>query len=321
MFNKREMERLETEIQNGEHKEIVKPLNLLHQANESKNMETLMMAKMELNQVILELDEEEEKSWRRELMLNYFLNTELSLYKNQDPAYTKWEVFLKKIEIHQWDVIENFVNKIDQYMSTQKDKDSNAHILTEEKMKEINKEYNKEILPYIEENLDYIDKYRAELRLKQRINLVKRKIPLNSNISLGEWIKEKRTAKNLPLSKLAEKSGYSTTYIFRIEKGMRKNPTPQAVSKIIEALGYSPDDYMSLFYKEDSKGDSSKQQDLELTTIIDSSDCKINGVKVEDEQKSFLTEILTLINEDDVLQVPKVNNLKNAIRNYQDAIK
>lgn len=62
---------------------------------------------------------------------------------------------------------------------------------------------------------------------------------------LGNFIKEKRAARELSIRKLAELAGISHTEIKRIEDGVRKQPSPQVLRAIAEALNISYDDIMT----------------------------------------------------------------------------
>ena len=64
-------------------------------------------------------------------------------------------------------------------------------------------------------------------------------------MTLGEYIKEKRTAQKLSIRKLAEAADISHTEIKRIEDGMRKQTSPQVLRSIATALGVPYEDLMS----------------------------------------------------------------------------
>lgn len=57
--------------------------------------------------------------------------------------------------------------------------------------------------------------------------------------TLGEFIKERRLAKNLSKRALAEKAGISHTEVHRIENGERKNPSVPVLNSLADALGIS----------------------------------------------------------------------------------
>ena len=317
MYNKRNMGFLQDEIKDGKHEYLKEALEFLNKTEETNNKWDLNMAQHHLDYALPELFKNDESKWRRELLLNYFLNLELHIYKLKDDKHTKWTVFVDKVKENNWDVIKEFIDEIEVYMSGQREPKNVENTITQEKMNKLNKKYEKVVKPYIKKNLGYVDQHRAEHRLKQRLNLIKRKIPVNDKINFGEWIKEKRNAKGWSLQTLAEKSGYSPAYIFRIEKGTRKNPTPQVVSKIIAALGYEPETYLNLLFDSDEEGSKEKLKKVELNDLIRFNSYTVNGKELSDKQRKTLAEIFELINEDDVLQVPKINKLKQKIREYQ----
>jgi len=62
--------------------------------------------------------------------------------------------------------------------------------------------------------------------------------------TVGETIKEIRTQKGITLEQLGYRSGISHTHIWRIEKGLQKNPRYNTLQKIAGALGVNT----SIFY-------------------------------------------------------------------------
>lgn len=316
MYNKRNMNFLEKEMEDGKHPYLKDALEFLNKAEEQLDEWTLNMAKFHLDNAIPELEPNDSAGWRKELLLNYLLNIELAFYKKKDSNHTKWTAFLEIIEDNGWKVIKDFVKKIDAYISSQREPNNIKTNLNEEKMNKIMEIYEKEVSKYIKEKLKPVDQYRAELRITQRLNLLKRKVPLNKNFDFGQFVKEKRTAKKWSLNTLAEKSGYSPAYIFRIEKGTRKNPTPQVVSRIVSALGYDPEDYLNILFE--SNIETSNTESIELSELIQTQKFNINGKLANSKQKKLLSEIISLINEGDVLLVPKINKLKEKIQEYQE---
>lgn len=319
LYNKRNMGFLHDEMMEGRYAYLKDTLNFLKKAEEENDEWALNMAQHHLDHIIPKLAKDDDKGWRRELLLNYFLNVELQVYKEKDDKYTKWTVFIEKVKEHKWEKIENFVDEIDVYMSSQSEPNNVKNNLTEDTMADFNKKYQTKILPYIHKNLGPIDAFRAELRLTQRLNLIKRKVPINNKVNFGQWVKEKRTALKWSLNTLAEKSGYSPAYIYRIEKGTRKNPTPQVMSKVVEALGYKPEEILNLLFEADGEKEQVKTlKKVELSDIIQLEPFTVNGKEVSEKQRTLLNEIFNLINEDDVLLVPKVNELKEKIKEYQE---
>lgn len=313
------MDILKKEIEKGKYKYLIELINYLEEAEKKADFKLLNSTHILLNQAVDLLEEQgvDEKSWRKDLLLNYFFNIEYNTYKlnNPDEEITKWSIFLEKVEESSVEELQDYVKELESYMPSQDAE--NVTFLTEEKMEELTLKFNQIILPVLESKLDNVDKYRAKLRLTQRLNLVKRKVPVNQNVSFGDWVKAKRTAKGLSLSKLAEKSGYSSAYIFRIEKGTRQNPTPQVISSIVSALGYKPEDYLDLLFNNEEDNDSLKS--VELSDLLELSNYKINGEEVSPTKRNLLLEVFKLINDEEVLRVPKINELKSKIKEYQES--
>lgn len=64
--------------------------------------------------------------------------------------------------------------------------------------------------------------------------------------TVGEFIKERRTAKGLSKRQLAEKAGVSHSEVHRIENGERQNPSVPMLIAIADALGVPKDDILIL---------------------------------------------------------------------------
>lgn len=62
--------------------------------------------------------------------------------------------------------------------------------------------------------------------------------------TLGQYITDQRTAKNLSMRKLAILANISHTEIHRLEAGERKNPSPLVLKSIAHALDLNFDDIM-----------------------------------------------------------------------------
>ncbi len=60
--------------------------------------------------------------------------------------------------------------------------------------------------------------------------------------TLGEYVRERRLAKEWSKRALAEKSGISHSEIHRIENGERTNPSVPVLNALAEALGVPKDD-------------------------------------------------------------------------------
>jgi len=71
---------------------------------------------------------------------------------------------------------------------------------------------------------------------------------------LGNFIKERRLAKEWSMRELATKSDVSLTEIHRVENGERSNPSIRVLNSIGDALGVSKEDLLSIAgYKVDNE--------------------------------------------------------------------
>jgi transcriptional regulator with XRE-family HTH domain len=336
VYNKRYMDFLLAEMKNGKHPYVKDALNYLNQAAEKIDDEWLLkMAKTHLNYAIQELaksdkvtktkkgeevevvEPRDETGWRREFLINYYLNLELAHYKNLDESYTKWTVFREVVKENGWDNILSFMDRIDEYISSHNETENVRTVITPEEMQKIQKQYEDEILPFIRKNLHPVEQYQAKLRISQRLNLLQKKVPIGQKLSFGDWLKEKRTASGLSLNQLAERTGYSAAYIYRIEKGTRKNPTPKVVTKIIQALGYDPELIIPMFFADDQGGGDMEEGSMELLDWLKFANYTLAGEPVPEEKKKLLAEIVQLITEKDVLRGKKATELKLKIREFQ----
>lgn len=318
MYNKRNMGFLLAEMKKGQHPYLKDAIKYLNEAENNLDDDwVLKMAKLHLDHAIPQLAKRDRAGWRRELLLNYYLNLELAHYKKKDESYTKWTVFRAVAKENGWKNILSFMDKIDQYFTSQEDTDHVETEITAEHVNKIKLQYAEEILPFIREHLQPVDRYQAELRLKQRLDLLQKKVVDRQIASFDDWLKEKRTASGLSLQQLAERTGYSAAYIYRIEKGTRKNPSPKVVTKIVQALGYDPEIIVPMFFSDDIDIEEPDGGGLELLDWLKFATYTVAGKTVSEEKKKILSEIVRLITEKDVLRGEKMTELKRKIREFQ----
>lgn len=76
---------------------------------------------------------------------------------------------------------------------------------------------------------------------------------VNSNNALGEVIKRQREEKGWSLTELAERTDgrIERSYIFRLEKGEKKNPSWEVVLKLIEVLGINLRELLQLYNQDE----------------------------------------------------------------------
>lgn len=317
MYNKRFMTFLLNEIKDGQHPYLKEVLDLLNRAAESNDEWDLKHAKFQLNRVIPELAKNDKAGWRRQFLINYYLNIELAFYKSLDESYTKWTVFRRIVEENGWDVILDFIDKVDQYITSPTTTEKVKSLATKEEFERIRNEYNEKVYPFIVENLDPVESFQARHRLEQRLNLLKKKIPREQTITFGEWMRQKREEQGMPLSKLGELTGYSASYIYRIETGKRKNPTQKVITRIIEALGYDPETILPMFVSEDYQGTGDDKKPIDVVEWLKFANYSLDGDPLPSEKKAILAEIVESLSDKEILRGQKMTELKKKIREFQ----
>ena len=65
-------------------------------------------------------------------------------------------------------------------------------------------------------------------------------------IRFGEFVRQKREAKNLGLREMARIIGVSATYLSKIERDEYPPPTEDKITKIAEIIGCNPDELLAL---------------------------------------------------------------------------
>ena len=113
----------------------------------------------------------------------------------------------------------------------------------------------------------------------------------NRSIScnVGAWIKHKREKLGMSLKDLENMTGVSATYICRLEKNDRKNPSYSILEVLAEALGIDMTELMEVTSdKEDSDVKS-------LTTLLLTSDFTISNDIIEKNAKELLVDLFEKI--------------------------
>lgn len=102
----------------------------------------------------------------------------------------------------------------------------------------------------------------------------------------------------MSLKDLEHVSGVTSSYVHRIEKGLRK-PSVEKIEKLAEALDADFKELLDLLnigFILDDKNE--KKNETDLMKLIKSKQYKINGIQLSDEKQSLLNEILNeIINE------------------------
>lgn len=111
------------------------------------------------------------------------------------------------------------------------------------------------------------------------------------SLNVAKMLEVERKKKNMTFEDVGSGLGCSASYVFRIEKGKRKKPSYELVSKMIRFFMLSPEDVLKY----------SNQKPI-----------------IKKQESTYLEEeILKFIKKMDVNVVSEVNNLLSRIEMYQ----
>lgn len=227
-----------------------------------------------------------------ENMQTYVQSKILKLKVKCNSGSKKWDLFLNEIsEYENIDEVIEFLVKLDELKDSFVDKKT---------LNELEKQYSKIILPILHDT-SRISKYYRDLCIKEvnkKLKVFHNRIERTINPKFGERIKELREAKGMSLKDLEHVSGVTSSYVHRIEKGLRK-PSVEKIEKLADALDADFKELLDLlnigFILNDK---NEKKNETDLIKLIKSKQYKINGIQLSDEKQSLLNEILNeIINE------------------------
>lgn len=134
-----------------------------------------------------------------------------------------------------------------------------------------------------------------------------------NNNKLGEYLKSIRVARGLSLKDVEAQIELSASYINRLENGNRSNPSIDALNRLSNFYGVSPEDVMKLAGFSLDKGPEHTSQDLGL--FIDNSKfIAINGLLVsKDLFKMLVDKCITV----DVDKFSDVMDLCRILKEFQ----
>jgi len=227
-----------------------------------------------------------------ENMQTYVQSKILKLKVKCNSGSKKWDLFLNEIsEYENIDEVIEFLVKLDELKDSFVDKKT---------LNELEEQYSKVILPILHDT-SRISKYYRDLCIKEvnkKLKVFHNRIERTINPKFGERIKELREAKGMSLKDLEHVSGVTSSYVHRIEKGLRK-PSVEKIEKLAEALDADFKELLDLLnigFILDDKNE--KKNETDLMKLIKSKQYKINGIQLSDEKQSLLNEILNeIINE------------------------
>ncbi|GAA4673045.1 helix-turn-helix transcriptional regulator [Nocardioides nanhaiensis] len=106
--------------------------------------------------------------------------------------------------------------------------------------------------------------------------------------SLGDYLKEQRTASRLSLRQLAEQAGVSNPYLSQIERGLRK-PSAEVMQQIAKALRISAEQlYVRAGILDPEEGSGSGDSSVELSILADTHLTERQKQSLLDVYSSFL---------------------------------
>lgn len=227
-----------------------------------------------------------------EKMTNYFKSKILKLKIKCNTGSKKWDLFLNEIsEYENIDEIIEFLLKLDEL----KDDYIDSTTLTT-----LENTYSKVVLPILHDQTK-ISKYYRDLCIKEvnkKLKVFHNRIERTINPKFGEKIKELRESKGMSLKDLEHVSGVTSSYVHRIEKGLRK-PSVEKIEKLADALDADFKELLDLlnigFILDDK---IEKTEDIDLLKLIKSNQFKINEKQLSKEKQMLFIDIMNeIINE------------------------
>ena len=231
----------------------------------------------------LETEDVLNKIWRRIEIIQSLYNTKHGYKK------TRWEMFEEIANEKEWTPIVDLINKMKEI---ENNKDRN---LPEEMVQELKQDYKK-VLPYISTEIGMGYRGMIMREFDKRFRFYDKRMDRQVKGDFGTWLKSARKQKGYSLKELENRSGVTSSYIHRIEKGARKTPSIPITEKLAVALGVPPRELLSMLGHD--VGDDTKEVPS-LTDLISLNQFNINGELVEQEEKDLLIRIIdTMMNEE-----------------------
>ena len=226
-------------------------------------------------------------------MMNYIKSKILKLKVKCNSGSKKWDLFLNEIsELENIDEVIEYLLKLDELKDEYLDK---------EVLDELENTYSRIILPILHDT-SRISKYYRDLCIKEvnkKLKVFHNRIERTINPEFGKKIKELREAKGMSLKDLEHVSGVTSSYVHRIEKGLRK-PSVEKIEKLADALDADFKELLDLLnigFILDDKVE--KKEDLDLLKIIRNDKLIIGDKKLEKSKQQLLIEIINeIVNEE-----------------------
>ena len=226
-----------------------------------------------------------------EKMTNYIQSKILKLKVKCNSGSKKWDLFLNEIsEYDNIDEVIQFLLKLDELKDEYVDKKTLA---------ELEDTYSKTVLPILHDKTK-LSKYYRDLCVKEvnkKLKVFHNRIERTINPEFGERIKQLREAKGMSLKDLEHVSGVTSSYVHRIEKGLRK-PSVEKIEKLADALDADFKELLDLLNIGFILDDKNKKDETDLVKFVKNNEIKIGNKKLSKDKKELLADILNeIINE------------------------
>lgn len=219
------------------------------------------------------------------------------------------DVIKKCLEI--FDSIEEFNNKKELRENLEKSFNSMVNKLEWFDIFKVNLYINKDeevikITEYIDtienketsDNVDILEKmineYNGDKKIKgnleRKLNIAKKRVERSISANLGGLFLTTRKNSKVTLQELADITGYSPSYINRIEKGERKAPTVPILLSIARALDIDESVVLGVINKK-----KEDVQFLSLRDVLYSNEFSIEGNPISVEKKNLILELISFV--------------------------
>jgi len=247
-----------------------------------------------MKNLTLEDIEEVEKKFKKANLddnIELYLNSRIMKLKRSlnNKQKTKWDIFVDDVlnsENENMDELTSFILEIDEI------KDETIDKATLDKLE---KKY-KSVLNILHErdfSIYFRDRYIREINKK--IKVFHNRLDKIINPEFGVKIREIREEKNMSLKELENISGVTSSYIHRIERGLRK-PSVEKVKKLAYGLGADYKEFLKMLNMDsvlEYKDESNKEDEsYDLIEIIKNHKIILNGHEVTNEKKELLLNMI-----------------------------
>lgn len=217
---------------------------------------------------------------------NIFIQKAIRELTPPEKRQTKWEDFEDIAKEYNAFEIEEFKYVFDKINKNLKTKTNKKFEITEEEYEELKTEV--EILEDKLYDIDLYLYYKSKQEFDGALRVFKNRIEKNTKTEVGAKIKEIREDKGFSLIDISISTGFSVSYIYRIEQGQR-NLSISVALKIAEALGVP----LNTFYYSEELDMINNQKVAKLEDIIKLQDYTIDSKKAKRTEKKILSNMAT----------------------------